>query len=322
MRHIILIPNIRVQNANALSSPYTIGFPAMTAWLGAVHALQRHISQYEKYHDIKFISMAVVCHKMDLQIHKSKEDPVYSIKGTRNPFKSDGKPSSFIEEARCHLEVSLVIEYKYSGSAKNIVGKEQQKFLSALSNVLHSKMKLASGDILSFKAPSFLKIDENNDQELRSLSAKLMPGYLLVERRQLIIEAMQEEEAKHTSLTEFPEGCRPKDAIDVMLDYLKVTHRKETDENGKVTEKRNRKISGWILPIATGFRGISPLSKARNQRDTEEFARHRFAESVITLGEFKLPTIITSLDDMLWHYYYDAKNSLYICQQNNHVNNI
>ena len=45
--NVILIPHIKIQNANALSSPFTIGFPAMTAWLGAVHALERKIN--EKY---------------------------------------------------------------------------------------------------------------------------------------------------------------------------------------------------------------------------------------------------------------------------------
>jgi hypothetical protein len=31
-----LISHLKIHNANAMSSPYTIGFPAMTAWL--VHA--------------------------------------------------------------------------------------------------------------------------------------------------------------------------------------------------------------------------------------------------------------------------------------------
>ncbi|MCB1977589.1 MAG: hypothetical protein KDE66_11370 [Nitrosomonas sp.] len=34
MRRFLLIPHLKIHNANAMSSPYTIGFPAMTAWLG------------------------------------------------------------------------------------------------------------------------------------------------------------------------------------------------------------------------------------------------------------------------------------------------
>jgi len=40
MKDILLIPNLKIHKANALSSPYTIGFPAMTAWLGFMHALE------------------------------------------------------------------------------------------------------------------------------------------------------------------------------------------------------------------------------------------------------------------------------------------
>jgi len=43
-KRLLLLPHLKVHNANALSSPFTIGFPAMTAWLGAVHALQRKLN--------------------------------------------------------------------------------------------------------------------------------------------------------------------------------------------------------------------------------------------------------------------------------------
>ena len=46
MKKYILIPELKIHNANALSSSLTIGVPAMTAWLGAVHALERRIRTY------------------------------------------------------------------------------------------------------------------------------------------------------------------------------------------------------------------------------------------------------------------------------------
>jgi len=45
IRRILLLPHIKVINANALSSPFTIGFPAVTACMGAVHALQRQLNE-------------------------------------------------------------------------------------------------------------------------------------------------------------------------------------------------------------------------------------------------------------------------------------
>ena len=89
MKRILLLPHIKVQNANALSSPYTIGFPAMTAWLGAVHALQRHLNAFV-YKELKFKSVAVVCHDIDLQTYKGRGDYVHSLVATGNPLDKSG----------------------------------------------------------------------------------------------------------------------------------------------------------------------------------------------------------------------------------------
>jgi len=109
------------------------------------------------------------------------------------------------------------------------------------------------------------------------------------------------------------------DAIDALLDYLKVTHSSSMDDHGKVEWTRSRKRKGWVVPIATGFHGISALGKAQNQRDPD--TPHRFAESVVTLGEFVMPYRIKDLDHMLWKYHADLENDLYLCQQNTLMNN-
>lgn len=290
MKRIVLIPHIKIQNANALSSPYTIGFPAMTAWLGAVHALQRKL-KHNGIEDISLISTAVICHEIHLQTYKGNGDFVHSIVGTGNPLDKDGTRSAFIEEGRCHLNVSLVIEYE------GVDEDNETEFLKGISLHLHTGMKMASGDILDFSPPDLFKIIEEKD--LRKLTRKLMPGYAIIERRQLMKDLMAE----------------GKDAIDAMLDYLKVMHRCELDENENVEWTSKRKTIGWIVPIATGFHGITPLGQAENQRDQD--TPHRFAESVVTLGEFIMPYRIKNLDDMLWHTYADIGNNLYLCQQNN-----
>lgn len=288
MKKILLIPRIKIQNANAVSSPYTIGFPAMTAWLGAVHALQRKLNQ-NGFDDALLKSTAVVCHAIDVQTYKGRGDFVHSIIGTGNPLDKDGNRSAFIEEGRCHLTVSLAIEYEGLGID------DTKAFLDAISLNLHAGMKMASGDILDFSTPETLKID--NEKDLRNLTRKLMPGYVIIERRELMKDLM---------------GNRH-DALDAMLDYLKIMHRCESGEKGNITWTSKRKTSGWIVPIATGFHGITPLGTAKNQRD--QTTPHRFAESVVTLGEFIMPYRIKYLDDMLWHTHADIENNLYLCQQ-------
>jgi len=159
-------------------------------------------------------------------------------------------------------------------------------------------MKFASGDVLSVKKCEILVFDEdgNVDKELRPILNKLMLGHVLIERRDLVIESMNE----------------GKDALDAVLDYLKVTHRSVVDNDDKVTWTSQRKIQGWLVPIAVGFQGISELAQAKNQRDS--VTPHRFAESVLTLGEFKMPYRIESIDQLLWQYHVDLENNLYLCQ--------
>ena len=290
MRNFLLIPHLKIQNANAMSSPYTIGFPAMTAWLGAVHALQRKL-QAQGYTNIVLDKVAISCHHFDLQTYKGRGDFVHSIVGTANPLDKDGNRPAFIEEARCHLEVSLLIE------CQNLDPDEEKQLLADIQNLILS-MKFASGDVLAVKNCSLQYFDEDEDQnqQLKPLLNKLMLGHVLIERRDLVIESMNE----------------GKDALDAVLDYLKVTHSSTQDENGKVAWSSKRKTTGWLVPIAMGFQGISEVGQAKNQRDAN--TPHRFAESVITLGEFIMPYRIKSMDQLLWQYHVDLENNLYLCQ--------
>jgi CRISPR-associated protein Csy2 len=292
MKNLLLISRIKIQNANALSSPYTIGFPAMTAWLGAVHALERKLRSTE-LDKVEFKSMAVVCHKIDLQTFKGEGDYVHSIIGTGNPLDKDGNRPSFIEEARCHLDVSLIVEYEN-------IGLKRDEFTQSVDHFMQGNFKIAGGDILS-SIPSE-RINIHDELSQRKLLHKLMPGYCLIERRDLMQKSMAD-------------GM---DGIDALLDSLQVTHHCEIDENEKVNWTSNRKEKGWIVPIATGFHGISDLGKVKNQRDPDTL--HRFAESIVTLGEFVMPHRITDLDNILWHYHADLEKNLYLCQQNKHIN--
>jgi CRISPR-associated protein Csy2 len=289
MRRFLLIPHIKIHNANAMSSPYTIGFPAMTAWLGAVHALQRHIQQ-QGLTDVTLTSVAVSCHQFDLQTYKGRGDFVNSIVSTANPLDKDGSRPAFIEEARCHLEVSLLVEYQ------GLDSDDLEQFKTLVNNQLLC-MKLASGDVLSAKDAEPIPVDEEDEQAVKKLLGKLMLGHVLIERRDLMIKAMQEEN---------------KDALEALLDHLKVMHRSTQDDEGKVTWTSSRNTPGWLVPIATGFQGISEPGIAKHQRDSTTL--HRFAESVVTLGEFVMPYRIKDLDNMLWQYHVEPEQNLYLCQ--------
>jgi len=296
MKKLLILPRLKIHNANALSSPYTIGFPAMTSWLGFTHALQRRLNKVsEDFEDLQFNSTAVVCHEFNLQTYKGEGDFNYSIISTSNPLKKDGKRPSTIEEARCHLTVSLLIEYSGIDQDDAL---EMKEVIPAL---LH-RMKIASGDLMNVSLkPELIKI--RTQQETKQLMARLMPGFTLVERRDLMIDAMQKENL---------------DGIDALLTYLTInSYCQELDtteeEKAKAEWTQSRKHPGWLVPIATGFQGICEPAIVENQRHTAY--PHRFAETVVTLGEFIMPTRVDQLDNILWHYA-DVSNNLYLCQQN------
>lgn len=300
--YILKLPHLKIHNANALSSPYTIGFPAMTAWLGFMHALERKLGDDGSL-NIILDSIAIISHDCDLQTYRGANDYVSSIVGTGNPLNSDGSRSAFIEEARCHLDVSLLIKYGIKNN-KVIEGLPEYSPLLDVIHDLVMTMKLAGGDILSLGKPSvhILPSEDANGKYRQKLLNSVMPGYALIERRDLMIGAMN----------------NGQDAIDALLDHVVVENYcvDTGKENGNKTSfewRTQRKTAGWIVPIATGYQGISPLGQAKNQRDSE--VPHRFAESVVTLGEFVLASRVNNIHEILWGFNFVESQNLYLCQQ-------
>lgn len=260
----------------------------MTAWGGGVHAIERKLHTIG-YPGLTFKSIGMACHHINLHTYKGTGDYVYSIINTMNPLQKNGKKSSFIDEARCHLTVSLIIEYE----CPNL--DDTNKFINVVENIIHGSFKLAGGDIINFGKIEVIQIDNKNNS--KRFLQRLMPSYCLIDRRDLMIKSMGE----------------GKDAIDALLDYLKVTQSSKIEDNGEVTWSSHRKQRGWIVPISVGFQGTTDLCNTQDQRDLN--VPHRFAESVVTLGEFIMPYRFTAIEEILWQYNVDLNKNLYIYQQ-------
>jgi CRISPR-associated protein Csy2 len=140
-----------------------------------------------------------------------------------------------------------------------------------------------------------LIVNEDEPTTVKKVLNKLMLGHVLIERRDLMVEQM----------------LQGKGALNALFNYLKVMHR-STEESDTVTWTTSRLSKGWLVPIAIGFQGISELGLAQNQRDAN--TPHRFAESIITLGEFVMPYQIKQLDNILWQYHVDLEHNLYLCK--------
>lgn len=299
MKNYLLVPKLRIQNANAASSPYTVGFPAMTAWLGMVHALQRLIQRQAPLQEIQLSRTAVVCHSCELQVFKDDENYYGALIGTANPLKKSKKTGGFerppfVEEARCHLTVSLLME------VEGLDGTEVEIFEETVRQELPC-LKAASGDILAKPEEcarwKIYHADEYDEKDERKILARLMPGYAIIQRGGLLAHS---DDA---------------DVLDSLLDVLKIRYQADNDTQGKVIWQREKVVpDGWLVPIAVGFRDLSGKMTVQGQRSYDY--EHHFVEPLVTVGEFVMPYRCDSLQDILWEYQYDEQAGLYICQNN------
>lgn len=286
----LLLSKMQVHNANAMSSPYTVGFPAMTAWLGAIHALERRLNA-EGFPDVHFSGVAVASHACDVQLYKGPNDYRYSIVGTANPLrKKDGayERPPFIEEARCHLCVSLLLR------TQGVDGANKDQVEKMVASLLW-RMKLAGGDIEKIGKVEIIQVSEESDADERWLLRRLMPSYVLVERRDLMVTGDGEDD----------------DALTRLMDMLVVEYEAQDTGNG-LKWKGSRRAAGWLVPIAVGFKSISETVNAKHQRALEY--EHHFAEPIVTIGEFRMPYHFRSIEDILWEYHTDLTQGLYLCR--------
>ena len=174
----LLMQNLEIHNANAMSSTLTMGVPAMTAWLGAVHALERNVTAHDGLKAVRIPKVAVSYHQTDLQVYRGSGDYVNSIIGTANPLNEKGERPSFIEEPRIHLNVSLLMELQ------GINGDTEAIFKNAVEKQL-PLMKFAGGDLLKVESVRVLYADEEDERSERKIIASLMPGFVIVERSDL-----------------------------------------------------------------------------------------------------------------------------------------
>lgn len=229
--------------------------------------------------------------KKQTEKDSNEKKPMQSKKQTEKDSSEKGKsndPASFIEEPRIHLCVSLLIQ------CAGVSGDNEDE-LAKFVEIALPRMKIAGGDILSFEKPRIYYVSDEKPEQEKKILCQLMPGFALIERRRLL------EEAESNNF----------DALDALLSFFAI-HPKGKEEPQSFQGPSYRKGAGWLIPIVVGFQGLSSLGKVKNQRDPTVL--HRFVESVVTLGEFKMPYRFSSVEEILWHYEYDESQSLYVCK--------
>ena len=315
MKHeaLLLLPHLRIQNANAISGPLSWGFPAVTAFTGFVHALQRRLQAEEL--DIELDGVAIVCHHFEAQTSMPAGKRTHVFHLTRNPVNADGSTAAIVEEGRAHLQVSLLIGMR--GADIPDTREVQQEFAAFMLDMALG-MRLAGGSLLPGlgQYPQLLRrsgTPEEQAQQLRRLRRRLLPGFALVGRRDLLTE--------HTAQLQAADPQA--DTLDALLDLTRMNidpPQADAEQDSPAAGWHVRPRAGWLVPIPVGYRALGELQPAgsvRNARDRD--TPFRFVESLYSLGQWLSPHRVRNLSELFWYHRAEPDAGLYLCETTNYL---
>lgn len=273
---VIVLPRMKIENASALSGVTVVGFPSITQWAGFVQQLEYSLG-------FKSDGLAVVSHNMHLHAYQERiwrKGGKY-IDRLKPMYQKSISCQSKVQDPKVDVSVSLIIKTNDKVDIDRLFD-------------LCMMLKVAGGDLVGMDNP--IVIDVNRENDYRKIVRAVMPGWVLIERRDLIKNDLVLNEDK--------------DALKSMIDTLAVYH---TWNEALECYDHSRKQRGWILPISTGFYGLTPTSKYNGARAPK--VQQRFVESTITLGEFVMPYRFTNLDQILWRRFHPKKSRYYTYTQ-------
>jgi CRISPR-associated protein Csy2 len=301
--HLLVIPHVRVQNANAVSSPLTHGFPSMTAFLGLMWALERKTTASGL--DLHFTAVGVVCHDHQEQI--TEDDHVHAFCLTRNPVDKSGSTAAIVEEGRIHLGISLVFALRSKTLTKEFENSEKQERIAADIRGILDSMRIAGGIVLYSSAapfrqrPYFVPLTgtvQDREQYFRRLKYRLLPGFTLVARDDLLKKRHEELQATDPKSNQ----------LDAWLSLSRINAR-YTEKTGWENDR-----DGWLVPIPVGYGVLSGPHEAgtvANARDKQ--TPFCFVESLYSIGQWLSPHRLRSPRQLLWYADYRPDPGYYRC---------
>lgn len=198
---ILVLPHLRIQNANAIGSPLTHGFPSVTAFTGVMWALERKLAQAGM--PLQLQGAGVVCHHHQEQVTQGY---VRNFNLTRNPVDKDGSTAAIVEEGRMHLQITLVLavsEKRTPGTPAALVQGNQAQLdeWAAQAGHILAGMRVAGGSVLPSRPvpgkrvrPWMAVVPEDPaaaEKEFRQWRRQWLPGFALVGRDDLLAERLQ-----------------------------------------------------------------------------------------------------------------------------------
>lgn len=294
----LVLERVQVRSANA-SAGFTYGFPAISQFLGFVHALSRKFQQLshglceqfdvdiDDIEDIALQGCAVMCHEHQVLASRADKFRDYHFAQTRNPLQKDGKTAPIIEEAKMNLCVSLIIEVD-SDELDLSGSKEELDQLTKLIAALVPSLRMAGGKIVDVGKVYWKEIqdDTGKKRQWKSLLYRLMPGRLLVDRSAYLAQNTEHFAAKtqesgdsSAAFSAWLDFCQlrarwvepkrqdPQTTSDTQQpastsDTADTTHTEKV-ETATAEEPSwqyfRAPFPGYLVPVCVGYRRIAPL---------------------------------------------------------------
>ncbi|EOH6038150.1 type I-F CRISPR-associated protein Csy2 [Acinetobacter baumannii] len=290
MSRYVVIPRMRVQNANMQTNGVLLGGVPLFAANMFAHHLARQLGTQEEgiiyiHHDQQRLGGQAYGRFTPAQrrgaVFIGKKD--YSSK---NKYALSLQPT-----ASCHLEFSLVIKFSSSRISPE-----------KLTNIL-KRSRFAGGQIIEF-----LEITTHAENELETALKKIKTGFAILDRQDLLIEYQQRKQINRVqAFTQL---------LALKADALRAFF---NDQN-----------LSWISATNLGYALLEPLTDQRagiRQAQDQETTAHAYAEPLTGIVQyFSLGEILrrnTEAEDDTWHNlqkllwtYHWPQDDIFLLKQN------
>ena len=303
LNYYLFFDHVKIHNANAISSPLTYGFPAISGFVGAIHALNRKI---ESTDPIYLDGVLIACHECDVQVYRPNDYSDYTFRLTRNPVAKNGDTRAIIEEGRVHLDVSLLIEVKIENFEALYDDDQKNEFINQMKQKLYQQ-RIAGGHVLEIGDAKLIPSDASDE----TLANLLLPAFVLVEAQQDLQEITAELQQKDPNAT----------ALNTLIETAMLHHHPQEKEHWQTTSVKQGR--GWLVPIPLGYQAISPLFAAgKLQEARSNDHQSQFVECIYGLGKWVFPLRLKeNLSQAFWRYQCSTLQSngaeIYIINQKN-----
>ena len=290
MSRYVVIPRMRVQNANMQTNGFLLGGVPLFAANMFAHHLARQLGTQEEgiiyiHHDQQRLGGQAYGRFTPAQrrgaVFIGKKD--YSSK---NKYALSLQPT-----ASCHLEFSIVIKFSSSRISPE-----------KLTNIL-KRSRFAGGQIIDF-----LEITIHAENELETALKKIKTGFAILDRQDLLIEYQQRKQINRVqAFTQL---------LALKADALRAFF---NDQN-----------LSWISATNLGYALLEPLTDQRagiRQAQDQETTAHAYAEPLTGIVQyFSLGEILrrnTEAEDDTWHNlqkllwtYHWPQDDIFLLKQN------